>query len=107
MWMNQYLQFLMLAFCGGCIALTVTKGTVFHKMRSWIADRSDFFGDLIHCPYCTSHWVGFFLMVIFHPRMVVSGNIFFDYIATTFALIFLIALSAGTVFKLFWREVNN
>tara|TARA_Y100000114_G_C11741324_1_gene319090 strand:+ start:1375 stop:1689 length:315 start_codon:yes stop_codon:yes gene_type:complete len=39
-------------------------GSIFEKHRYWIAERSDWFGTLIHCPMCTGFWVGVFLFGI-------------------------------------------
>jgi hypothetical protein len=39
-------------------------GTIFENQRSWIMEKSNWFGALIHCPMCTGFWVGAFLFGI-------------------------------------------
>lgn len=95
------IQFLVLGLCAGAISLTLSKGTIFKKARAWVDKKSDFFGELINCPYCTSHWVSFFMMLVFHPRMVECGYVMVDYLATGFALVALSAMTAGTIYRLF------
>jgi len=33
-------------------------GSLLDKPRQFIAERSDFLGEMIHCPMCTGFWVG-------------------------------------------------
>ena len=99
--MNLYVQFLAMALCNGAIALTLTKRTIFRWARQWIVDRSDFFGELIQCPYCTSHWLAAVSMVIWHPRFTDCGFVVADYIATGFALVAMSAIVSGMIYRLF------
>jgi len=39
-------------------------GTIFKAQRNWIKEKSDWLGELIHCPMCTGFWVGAFLFGI-------------------------------------------
>lgn len=95
------LSFVILALCNGAITLTLTKGSVFSKARLWIGDKSSFLGELIQCPYCTAHWVSFVSMLVFQARMINSGVVVVDYLATTFALVAMTAITAGLIFRLF------
>lgn len=100
--MSELQQFLLLAVCCGTVAYTLTKGSIFTPLREWVIDRSLWLGKLITCPYCTSHWVVFFAMLIFRPRLINYGFAPTDYLATGFALVGLSAMSAGVIFKLFF-----
>jgi len=99
--MSPLLPFIFLGICCGVISYTLTKGSIFGPLRLWLIDHSLFFGKLLQCPYCTSHWVAFGAMLLFHPRMV-GGPVWADYIATGFALTGLSALFAASIFKLFY-----
>jgi hypothetical protein len=99
--MNQYVQFMAIALCNGVIAMTLTKAVIFHTFRQWLVDKSNFIGELIQCPYCTSHWIAAVAMVIWHPRFTDCGFLPVDYIATGFALTALSSMVAGIVYRLF------
>ena len=45
------------------ISVTISQSFVFDSSRNWICEKSEFFGKLITCPYCTTHWVCFVLMI--------------------------------------------
>lgn len=98
------ITFLLLAVCCGTIAYTLSKGSIFASMRMWIIMRNMWLGSLIQCPYCTSHWVAFTAMLVFHPRMINGDFVVTDYLATAFALVGLSAMVAGVFFKLFTQE---
>lgn len=36
----------------------VTQGSIFEGFRRKVAERSRFFGELVHCPLCFGVWVG-------------------------------------------------
>lgn len=38
------------------IATTVASSKLFKSFRGWVAFRSEFFGELISCPYCLGHY---------------------------------------------------
>lgn len=99
--MNQLLLVAILALCNGALAITLTKGTIFRRVREAIIIRSNFFGELVQCPYCTSHWLAFAGMIAYHPRLLTTNFVVGDYFVTTFALVCLSAISAGAIYKLF------
>jgi hypothetical protein len=41
----------------------IVYGSIFNGFRTWIGTKSNFFGELLGCPLCTSTWVGFFLSI--------------------------------------------
>lgn len=50
------------ALATAAITMTLTRGTVFRPLRLWVIRRSSWFGKLVTCPYCMSHWIA--LMVV-------------------------------------------
>ena len=62
----SYILFIL--FCIG-ISYTISTEMITLPIRSWILKKSQFFGDLVFCPVCTSFWVsvicGIFLTPIF------------------------------------------
>lgn len=47
----------------GAITLTVTRSKLFSDLRQWTVNRSEFFGELVTCPWCFSHWVSLLVML--------------------------------------------
>lgn len=46
----------------GVASLTLTRARPLRPMRQWIQQRSQWWGELVSCPYCISHWVAFVLV---------------------------------------------
>jgi len=44
-------------------SLIIVEGSIFDGPRERIAEKSDFFGNLLNCIMCTSTWVGFFYSI--------------------------------------------
>ena len=44
------------------ISVTLTTSVMLEGLRKWIKARSEFFGKLVYCPYCASHWIAFALV---------------------------------------------
>ena len=56
------LRLLVLALATSAISVTITRSGVFLGFRNFVAKHSSWFGDLVHCPYCISHWVSLVLL---------------------------------------------
>jgi len=92
-------QVAVLALATAAISVTTSKARVFASTRRWIASRSDWFGDLVTCTYCTSHWmaiafIAIYRPVIFHQWMVI------DLIVSMFTTVALSAIISGVIIKL-------
>ena len=46
------------------VSLTLTKAKVSAGFRKWVEARSNFFSEVLRCPYCTSHYVGVFFFAL-------------------------------------------
>lgn len=58
---------LLLALACASISLTITRTPLFGSARGWARERSVWLGKLVTCPYCTSHWVAFVLVLATTP----------------------------------------
>lgn len=58
-----------LSTVSAAISFTVADALIFKLVREWIAKKSDFFGHLVCCGYCTSYWIAFALELIFQPNL--------------------------------------
>jgi hypothetical protein len=97
--LSSIIGMIVVAMAVATISMTLSKGKVFIGLREWIDNRSDFFGDLIHCPYCTSHWVAFFACLVFQPILITSGIWIFDIILSAFAVTMMASVFSGLIFS--------
>lgn len=59
-----------LALAVGSASFTVARTKVSRPFREWVAQRSTWFGNLVTCPYCTSHWLAAIAIALYRPRPV-------------------------------------
>lgn len=97
--MKDWLTVAVLALAVGSVAMTITRTSIFRAPRHWVQRKSDFFGDLVSCPYCMSHWLVLAAMVSFRPRLLDTGSWFLDYPGTGFALVALSTFVGGLVLR--------
>lgn len=83
-----------LSFITASISFTVTETKLFMPIREWVKRRNVFFGELISCGYCFSHWVAFALVAIYRPRLFESWWLM-DYFFTAIVIAWLGALQWG------------
>ena len=65
---------LYLALATGTVAYTLTSSKITSPLRKVIGKHSDFLGKLFACPYCLSHWLAFFAVLIYRPWLVHGGG---------------------------------
>ena len=84
--LENFICTVMLSLAVSTISVTITKTIMFKPIRSYIEQRSKWFGELFHCPYCLSHWVALFLFVFYAPK-VINGFMILDYLVTFFVIV--------------------
>lgn len=92
-------QVAVLALATAAISLTITKGRIFTSAREWIAGRNKWLGELMSCPYCTSHWVAIVLVAIYRP-VIIQQWFLIDLLVSVFAMVAMSAVICGVVIKL-------
>ncbi|NOY00639.1 MAG: DUF1360 domain-containing protein [Verrucomicrobia bacterium] len=60
---------LLLSIVTASISFTLCEMQLFLGVRQWISRQSKFFGKLASCAYCLGHWIAFFLVAIYRPRL--------------------------------------
>ncbi|MEI7564038.1 MAG: DUF1360 domain-containing protein [bacterium] len=92
-----------IALAGSAISMTLTKATISKSLREKVQAKSKFFGELLSCPYCTSHWIHAILVIFcrpliltFFPRMLIPGM---NYLIVWFALVSLSSYGSGLIYK--------
>jgi hypothetical protein len=96
---SSVIGFFAVSMAVATISMTLSKGKVFASFREWLDERSDFLGELIHCPYCTSHWVAFGACLVFQPILISCGVWILDVILAAFAVTMAASVFAGLIFS--------
>lgn len=59
-----------LGFATSAISVTLTRSDITREPRQWLKEKVPSLAGLIHCPYCTSHWVAMVLVLFYKPVVV-------------------------------------
>lgn len=78
------IQILLLIIFVEAVTEILVASSIFEKPRLYLAQKSGFLGELIHCGYCTSVWVS--LGVAWIIPITISPYFFLNYIITAFIL---------------------
>lgn len=83
------IQILILAFCVASISFTVTVTSIFKFLRDWVSKIHYKFEELIHCPWCFSHYVALLILFLCNKEVyiIVSSSTIINFIVTWFAII--------------------
>lgn len=95
------LPMLIQALAVSALSITIARAKIMAPLRERSKGK---LRELLHCPYCLSHWVSFGIVgVVDIPHM---GNTpYVDYPLYAFGLIGLSALITGGIFRLLlWQE---
>lgn len=80
------------------VSFTISKSKFFKFLRYWANQRNEKLGALLSCPYCMSHWVAAFfviLLYIYSPVIMVTTILLIDATITIFAIISLATIITG------------
>jgi hypothetical protein len=91
--MINLLNILEIGVTTGVISLTLTKSKLFSPVRNWIRYRSPWWGELVSCPYCASHWVGGLLTLTLRP----AGPL--AWLSASAMAILIAALTSAVIFR--------
>lgn len=91
------IQMAALAVAISVASVTLTMSAIFRRPRRWIAERSEFFGTLAHCPYCVSHWLALGAVAVYRPRVVEGPFYVLDLAVSALMLVAASALVAGLI----------
>src|SRR5580658_4696274 len=96
--MHEIMTVLWLGIATGAISLVLTKSTVFNFLHDWLEAKLPFLGEMLNCPWCTSHWVALFFTLIYHPLLT---NVFapVDYLVTIMVMVVIAAVTARIIYS--------
>ncbi len=89
----------MLALAVSALSMTITKTKVTKTLRLWVKAHNAWLGELLSCPYCTSHWLAFAVVAIYQPRVVDSGLLVLDLFISAMMIVALAAVMSGLIFR--------
>lgn len=92
-------ELILLGFGVSALSITIAKGTIFKNLRDWTGRKSKFFGGLLTCTYCLSHWVALFLVLIYKPEPFGYTSII-NCIVAVFVLVGVSSLITGVILSL-------
>jgi len=94
--MNTLWQILALALAVSAVSTTISLSSLFGPLRRWAVARSLYVGTLVSCAYCSSHWIAFFAVAWYHPR-VFDGWWLANYVVVVFAVIAIANVITGII----------
>lgn len=78
---------LILSFAISGISFTITTTSMFKWLREFISPIHHKVEELIHCPWCFSHWVTFITILIIGSNYKFTGIAWIDFFLTAFSII--------------------
>lgn len=93
----EILKLFLLSIACGAVSMTISKAKIFLPLRDWISQRNAWAGEGISCPYCTSHWVAFILMMFYFPHPLHCGFIIVDFLVSLMVVVALASLTARLI----------
>lgn len=95
----EAMEIVWLSLTAASLTLTISKGKIFRNPRNRLTMLNSWLGELINCPYCTSHWISLLLVAIFRPRPLVSEIMIIDLAVSMFILVSLSSMLIGLIYK--------
>jgi hypothetical protein len=72
-----------------------------------VEDRSEYFGDLVNCTYCTSHWVAFFYAALGTQAIAARLHVVGHMVSVWFVLAMtLVAISSPIQWVIYYAHKN-
>jgi hypothetical protein len=89
---------IILALATATASLTITHAVIFRPVRNLAEKLGTWMGELFACPYCFSHWVSLFFVLIYRPRLI-EFNIVIDLGVSWLVIIGIASVFSAAIFK--------
>ena len=89
--MENYEYVIFVALCAASISYTICCTSIFKPFREWLSPFHPKLEELIHCPYCFSHYV--ILTIMFTTKNIteylfpISQFVVYDFLFTWFCIV--------------------
>jgi hypothetical protein len=106
----------------GSISMTLTRSRLFRETRWWLARERkhwphEVVWDLVKCPWCLSHWLGWVVVALAGP-LDVTSHWWLDFVLNWFTIVALAPVSAFLIHRIYgalppvpseaeWHEVPD
>jgi hypothetical protein len=100
--MNELFHVILIGVATGAISLFITKSALLNSFHTWLEKKSPFFEEMLSCPWCTSHWIGAFFLLVYQPWIINAGNAFLapvDWLVTWMVVVTVAALTARIIYS--------
>lgn len=77
---------LLLALAVSSASFTISTTSIFKGFREKVSSYHHKLEELIHCPWCLSHWITFLLLIMHGNWLSLTGGGLIDFLLTTFAI---------------------
>lgn len=95
-WLGMIDYIVFVALCAACISYTICCAGIFKPLREWVSPIHPKIEELIHCPYCLSHYVVLVIMLttsnVKEVLIYITGNVIYDFLFTLFTIVCIVAL---------------
>lgn len=110
---TEAIRLVISAMAVSAVAMTVTRAVITAPFRKWVKGKSEFFGELVSCPYCASHWGSIIavllvrphpvdVLFVFEPRLVAAVlSVLVTYGFSVFAMVTFAAIFAWLIFQVY------
>jgi len=89
--LHEWLDVLAVALVVSPTSVTVTKARVFREVRT-AAAWHPWLEELLHCPYCLSHWIALGLVLVYRPCVIRGPAPVVDTIVSLFVIVALASM---------------
>lgn len=81
-------QLLCISLCAAAISFTITTTSMFKWLRELVSPIHKKIEELIHCPWCLSHWIVFVIMLTANVDLIpISDYYLYNWLFTAFVII--------------------
>lgn len=98
---NTIFYIIVVAMCAASISFTITTTSIFLWFRELISPIHHKIEELIHCPYCISHYIILVIMLLTSdiPYFHIFSYTILNFLFLWFVIVALVALLHNTILK--------
>ena len=85
--LRNCLDVIVLSLVVSTTSVTLTKARIFRELREAATRGNARLHDLVHCPYCMSHWISLLLVAVYRPRLTHASLVIADDLVSMFAIV--------------------
>jgi len=99
----ELIELLAVSLAVSGVSITISRSQMFQTVRVWAFGVNDWFGELLSCWWCVSHWIAFLFVAYYRVTVLESEFVVLDLFFNTFVVVALAGLTSALFSKLCWR----